>query len=120
MKYNKEQKERIFKIYKKLQRISEPLSDICDVHINIEFSSNMHYINGFYGERQFAYNTEILIEDFFNINKFTTFVIFKEVFYQTDNDEDIKCKIKNIKNFIKKFIEDNKDRNLKYVKDYKE
>ena len=35
-------------------------------------------------------------------------------------DEDIKCKIKNIKNFIKKFIEDNKDRNLKYVKDYKE
>ena len=27
---------------------------------------------------------------------------------------------KNIKNFIKKFIEDNKDRNLNYVKDYKE
>ena len=120
MKYNKEQKERIYKIYKKLQRISEPLSDICDVHINIEFSSNMHYINGFYGERQFVYNTEILIEDFFNINKFTSFTIFKEVFYQTDNDEDIKCKIKNIKNFINKFIEDNKDRNLKYVKDYKE
>ena len=97
MKYNKEQKERIFKIYKKLQRISEPLSDICDVHINIEFSFNMHYINGFYGERQFAYNTEILIEDFFNINKFTTFVIFKEVFIKLIMMKISNAKLKTLK-----------------------
>ena len=33
MKYNKEQKEKIFKIYKKLQKMSEPLTNIGDVHV---------------------------------------------------------------------------------------
>lgn len=119
MKYNKEQKERIFKIYKKLQKISEPLANICDVHINIKFSSDMHYVNGFYGERCFIYNTGIVVEDYYNINK-RTFIIFSETFSYKDSDKKIKEKIKELKSFINKFIEDNKDRNLNYVKDYKE
>ena len=117
MKYNKEQKERIFKIYKKLQKISEPLTNICDVHINIKFSSDMHYVNGFYGERCFMYNTGIVVEDYYNIR---TFIIFSETFSYKDSDEKIKEKIKKLKSFINKFTEDNKDRNLNYVKDYKE
>ena len=77
MKYNKEQKERIFKIYKKLQKISEPLANICDVHINIKFSSDMHYVNGFYGEKCFMYNTGIVVEDYYNINKRTFIILVK-------------------------------------------
>lgn len=119
MKYNKEQKEKIFKIYKKLQKMSEPLTNIGDVHVDIEFNSFMRYINGFYGERCFVYNTEIVVEDYYNINR-RTFVIFSETFSYKDSDEKIKEKIKALKSFINKFIEDNKDRNLIYVEDYKE
>ena len=119
MKYNKEQKEKIFKIYKKLQKMSEPLTNIGDVHVAIEFNSFMRYINGFYGERCFVYNTEIVVEDYYNINR-RTFVIFDETFSYKDSDEKIKEKIKALKSFINKFTEDNKDRNLNYVEYYKE
>ena len=53
------------------------MTNICDVNINIKFSSNMHYVNGFYGEKCFMYNTGIVVEDYYNINKRTFIILVK-------------------------------------------